>query len=125
MPSEEWKIKNYKQKWYAGETISVSIGQGAVAVTPIQLARAIGAVASDGVLVRPHIAFPISFPRTSSRWRTITTKAMCQIDEDNWLDHHRCHGRVLHRSEPRGSAHLHGIDFAGKTGSAQTDLQSN
>ena len=34
MPSEEWKIKNFKQKWYAGETISVSIGQGAVAVTP-------------------------------------------------------------------------------------------
>src|SRR5579862_8564509 len=40
MPSEEWKIRNFKQKWYAGETISVGIGQGAVAVTPIQLARA-------------------------------------------------------------------------------------
>ncbi len=34
MPSEEWKIRNFKQKWYAGETISVGIGQGAVAVTP-------------------------------------------------------------------------------------------
>src|SRR5579862_6356155 len=44
MPSEEWKIRNFKQKWYAGETISVGIGQGAVAVTPIQLARAIGAI---------------------------------------------------------------------------------
>jgi cell division protein FtsI/penicillin-binding protein 2 len=42
MPSEEWKIRNFKQKWYAGETISVGIGQGAVAVTPMQLARAIG-----------------------------------------------------------------------------------
>ena len=42
MPSEEWKIKNFKQKWYAGETISVGIGQGAVATTPIQLVRAIG-----------------------------------------------------------------------------------
>src|SRR5271169_2360089 len=40
MPSEEWKIRNFKQKWYAGETISVGIGQGAVATTPIQLARA-------------------------------------------------------------------------------------
>src|SRR4030095_12386138 len=44
MPSEEWKIRNFKQKWYAGETISVGIGQGAVAVTPIQMARAIGAI---------------------------------------------------------------------------------
>src|SRR5579862_3468847 len=33
MPSEEWKIKNFKQKWFAGETISVGIGQGAVAIT--------------------------------------------------------------------------------------------
>ncbi len=41
MPSEEWKIKNFKQKWYAGETISVGIGQGAIAATPIQLMRAI------------------------------------------------------------------------------------
>ena len=38
MPSEEWKIRNFKQKWYAGETISVGIGQGAVAATPVQLA---------------------------------------------------------------------------------------
>ena len=49
MPSEEWKMRNFKQKWYAGETISVGIGQGAMAVTPIQLARAIGAIASGGV----------------------------------------------------------------------------
>ena len=42
MPSEEWKIRNFKQKWFAGETISVGIGQGAVAATPIQMARAIG-----------------------------------------------------------------------------------
>ena len=62
MPSEEWKIKNFKQKWYAGETISVGIGQGAVATTPIQLARAVGAITSDGVLVRPHVAFPDQFP---------------------------------------------------------------
>jgi penicillin-binding protein 2 len=39
MPSEEWKERVYHQKWYAGETISVAIGQGAVTVTPVQLAR--------------------------------------------------------------------------------------
>src|SRR5215831_6546203 len=62
MPSEEWKIRNFKQKWFAGETISVGIGQGAVAITPIQLARAIGGIASDGVLHRPHVAFPTDLP---------------------------------------------------------------
>src|SRR5450755_1024140 len=62
MPSEEWKIRNFKQKWYAGETISVGIGQGAVATTPIQLARAIGAISSGGILRRPHVAFPSDLP---------------------------------------------------------------
>ena len=44
MPSEQWKIRNFKQKWFAGETISVGIGQGAVAITPVQLIRAIAAI---------------------------------------------------------------------------------
>ncbi len=58
MPSEEWKIRNFKQKWYAGETISVGIGQGAVATTPVQLMRAIAAISMDGRMVVPHVASP-------------------------------------------------------------------
>src|SRR6202047_2670190 len=62
MPSEEWKIRNYKQKWFGGETISVGIGQGAVVATPIQMARALGAIASGGRLVRPHVTNPVDLP---------------------------------------------------------------
>ena len=62
MPSEEWKIRNFKQKWYAGETISVGIGQGAVATTPVQLMRAIAAISMDGRMVVPHVASPTGLP---------------------------------------------------------------
>ena len=62
MPSEEWKLRNFKQKWFAGETISVGIGQGAVAVTPIQMARAFAAIASGGHMVRPHVTNPTDLP---------------------------------------------------------------
>jgi penicillin-binding protein 2 len=55
IPSSEWKIRNFRQKWYAGETISVSIGQGATTVTPIQLARAIGGIAMGGIWYKPHL----------------------------------------------------------------------
>ncbi len=55
VPSEEWVQRVYHHKWYAGETISVAIGQGAVTVTPLQLARMIGAVASGGNLPQPHM----------------------------------------------------------------------
>src|SRR6266705_1261248 len=62
MPSEGWKLRNFKQKWFAGETISVGIGQGAVAVTPMQLMRAISAVSMGGKLVVPHVADPAGLP---------------------------------------------------------------
>ena len=55
MPSEEWVQRVYHHKWYAGETISVAVGQGAVTVTPIQLARMAAGVASGGTLVQPHL----------------------------------------------------------------------
>ena len=55
-------MKNFHEKWYAGEVISVGIGQGAVAVTPIQLLRALSGIASDGHLVRPHVVSPTQLP---------------------------------------------------------------
>ena len=53
MPSSKWKLRTQRQKWYAGETISVSIGQGAVTVTPLQLAAAIGGIVSGGIGSNP------------------------------------------------------------------------
>lgn len=59
LPSQEWKRKRFKrpdqQRWYAGETISIGIGQGYNAYTPIQLAQAMATLANNGVMYRPHI----------------------------------------------------------------------
>src|SRR5262249_18606832 len=55
VPSSKWKLRNFRQKWYAGETISVSIGQGALTVTPLQLARAYSGLALGGVWYKPHL----------------------------------------------------------------------
>ncbi len=55
-PSAEWKQRIHKEQWYPGDTISVSIGQGLLAVTPVQMATMISAVANGGTLVRPHLA---------------------------------------------------------------------
>ncbi len=118
MPSEQWKIKNFKQKWYAGETISVGIGQGAVATTPIQLARALGAITSDGVLVRPHIAFPDQFPPNFKQVALYNDKGHVQIDEANWTTITDAMALVVSPMGTAGSAHINGVDFAGKTGSA-------
>ncbi len=125
MPSAEWVMRTFHHKWYAGETISVGIGQGAIEATPIQLARYISGVASGGHMVRPHVVSPNelppefykgileSFPGSgdayvpidAQNWMTITD-AMAQITEPGPF-----HTAV--------SAHLSGIDLAGKTGTAE------
>lgn len=54
-PSTEWKMKRFKQKWYAGDTISVGIGQGYWLTTPLQLATATAMMANGGTPVVPHL----------------------------------------------------------------------
>ena len=54
-PRRSWKMRTFRQKWYAGETISVAIGQGALEVSPLQLAHAIGGIATGGVWQKPHL----------------------------------------------------------------------
>ncbi len=119
MPSEEWKIRNFKQKWYAGETISVGIGQGAVATTPIQLARAIGAISSGGILRRPHIAFPSDLPANIIP-AGADDEIKVPIDPNNWQVITDAMADVVNPGGTAALSHLQGIDFAGKTGSAQT-----
>ncbi|HXL74985.1 MAG TPA: penicillin-binding protein 2 [Burkholderiales bacterium] len=71
LPSPEWKMKRFKrpeqQKWYAGETISIGIGQGYNAYTPIQLAQAVATLANGGSMYRPHLIAYVDDPRTGER----------------------------------------------------------
>jgi penicillin-binding protein 2 len=55
LPSQDWKMKHYKQKWFTGDTVSVGIGQGYSLVTPMQLAYATATLANNGVAHRPHL----------------------------------------------------------------------
>jgi penicillin-binding protein 2 len=56
VPTPRWLKKTYKEEWYEGQTINLSIGQGYLAVTPLQLAVAYSAIANGGTVVRPHVA---------------------------------------------------------------------
>ena len=71
LPSQEWKRNRFKkpeqQRWYAGETISVGIGQGYNAYTPLQLANALAALVNDGKLFRPHVVKYVVDSRTGER----------------------------------------------------------
>jgi penicillin-binding protein 2 len=63
-PSSEWKWQRFKQKWYAGDTISVGIGQGYWLSTPLQLATAVATLANGGTPVRPRLVRAVQDART-------------------------------------------------------------
>ena len=119
MPSEQWKIKNFKQKWFAGETISVGIGQGAVAITPVQLLRAISAISMGGRMVVPHVINPSDMPPGYVEAEHVTEVKTVPIDPNGWNFITDAMSRVLLPEGTAPSAHIPGIDIAGKTGSAQ------
>src|SRR5438270_7274188 len=119
MPSEEWKIRNFKQKWFAGETISVGIGQGAIAITPVQLLRAISAISMGGRMVVPHVTNPSDLPPGLVEAAHYTDVKNVGIDPAGWNFITDAMGRVLLPEGTAPSAHIPGIDIAGKTGSAQ------
>jgi penicillin-binding protein 2 len=120
MPSEEWKWRNFKQKWFAGETISVGIGQGAVAVTPIQLARAFGAIASGGHMVRPHVTNPSDLPPGVVQASNVPDEVTIPLDPKNWEIITDAMAQVVSPVGTAALSQIKGVDMAGKTGSAQT-----
>jgi penicillin-binding protein 2 len=122
MPSTLWKLKTQHDKWYAGETISVGIGQGAVQATPLQLARALSGIASGGVLRRPHVVMPGQIPpqEESAIQSTFTGSGEKTIElaPENWQTITDAMAQVT-ISGTAAASHMEGIDFAGKTGTAQ------
>jgi membrane peptidoglycan carboxypeptidase len=121
MPSEEWKIRTQKQRWYPGEVISVGIGQGAVTVTPIQIMRAISGIMMGGTLEKPHVAFPEELKNYGLQQASLlVNETKFDINKDNWDTITDAMSKVPTTEGTSPSAHLEGIDFAGKTGSAQT-----
>lgn len=123
MPSTQWKLKTQHEKWYAGETISVGIGQGAIQVTPLQLARALGGIATGGVLKRPHVVFPDELPPEMQTAIQATFPGsgdrVIPITPENWETITDAMAATLAPGGTGAAVHLEGIDFAGKTGTAE------
>jgi penicillin-binding protein 2 len=118
VPSPEWVQKAFKRKWWAGETISVAVGQGAVAVTPIQLACMIGGVASRGVFHRPHLVFRDQL-RTLGQSPADDPARSFPLSETTVAEVTRGMWGVVNEGGTGASAHVPGLDIAGKTGTAQ------
>jgi penicillin-binding protein 2 len=110
MPSSRWKIRNLREKWYAGETISVAIGQGYVTSTPLQLAHAIGGLVTGGVWMRPHIV---------KEAKAVAAARKMDLRTENVIRVINGMCAVVNEGGTGGASRIPGIEFCGKTGSAQ------
>ena len=121
VPSEQWALTKRKARWYPSETISVSIGQGPILVTPLQIARGLSGLLQGGRLPTPHLFLAGQDPRTGRRlryspeWRMGTplpAEKLAIVKDGMWA--------VL--NEPGGTAYLSrvpGVEAGGKTGTVQ------
>lgn len=114
VPDPEWSLARRKHPWYPGETISVSIGQGPLLVTPLQVATMMAAVANGGRTVGPHLRAGHTGPRGALE---LPEGVLDPIRQGLW--------EVVNspKGTARGSA-VPGLEVAGKTGTVQVVRQS-
>jgi penicillin-binding protein 2 len=110
MPSAEWVERVFHRKWYAGETISVSTGQGAVITTPLQLARMIGGIAMGGVFKQPHLLKDA--PNVGEERFELSEPTVQKITD-------AMYGVVNEDGGTARNVRLPGIEVSGKSGTAQ------
>jgi len=119
VPSTQWKLQAKHEKWYAGETISVGIGQGAVAVTPVSMAVYMATLANGGTRVTPHLLkavdegkgwVPAPVPPPQSKV-DIDPEKLQAIRDGLW--------GVVNGGGTGGRARIVGKDISGKTGTSQ------
>ena len=122
LPSPAWKLRQRKERWYPGDTVNISIGQGDWKVTPLQMVRATGALADDGHLRRPHLV-EARRDRFDAPWSALQRGEPGQISErpDNLRVVREGMEMTIHG--PGGTARMMSVGapyrMAGKTGTAQ------
>lgn len=124
LPSTAWKRSAYKtaaaQKWYAGETISLGIGQGYNAFTPLQLAQATSIMANNGVVMRPHLVKIIENGVTRERTPTVPKESYrIALKQENIDVIKNALAGVPREGTSAGAFVNAGYVSAGKTGTAQ------
>jgi penicillin-binding protein 2 len=110
MPTQEWVESTFHRKWYPGEVISVSTGQGAVTTTPLQLARMIGGIASGGVFMQPHMLKDA--PNVRKDVIHISDSTVEKITD-------AMYGVINEPGGTGGHLKLAGVELSGKSGTAQ------
>jgi penicillin-binding protein 2 len=117
-PNPEWKLRTRKTKWLKGETISVSIGQGAFTATPIQLAMAISIVSNHGYHLIPHVVSNTRGAKPFPVRNAPDGRVQFKGTDEDWGKMRDAMVNVINFGTGRG-IRTNAYQIAGKTGTAQ------
>ena len=122
VPSTKWKKKTYGQPWFEGETVSVSIGQGAVWLTPAQLVQLASFVANEGINYKPHIVNRIVSPegKVLKTFEPVINANVKLKKDTIRLVKEGMKGVVNEGSGTAYGSRLENVSMSGKTGTAQS-----
>jgi len=121
LPNERWlKRARNPQVWYGGDVVNASLGQGAVATTPLQMAQIAALVANNGRSYVPHLVRSVTEPDGRDSQKPIDPKISreIQLPVEFWSDMRRSLVSVIETGTAR-SAQIPGLQWGGKTGSAE------
>ena len=119
VPSIAWKATQREKKWYAGETISVAIGQGQVSVTPVSMAVYTSTLANGGTRVTPHLLKAVN---DGKGWKSVPApppQSQVEVTREKLEAIRQGMWGVVNGGGTGGRARIEGKDVCGKTGTAQ------
>jgi penicillin-binding protein 2 len=111
VPDPEWKRKFRNEPWYPGETISVSIGQGPITVTPLQVARYTALIANRGKIITPYLLKEKELGKSDIARVDIQESVFEKVIRGMW--------KSVNEDGTGRASRVQGMDVCGKTGSTQ------
>jgi penicillin-binding protein 2 len=121
LPTPEWKEKVKHKQWVGGDTLNISIGQGDVTMTPLQLADSIAMVVNEGVVYRPHLLLRTTDPRTGQVITETKPEVLHEspVSRQSFQTVQQAMRGVITKGTAGPVITTKAVDIAGKTGTAQ------
>jgi penicillin-binding protein 2 len=127
IPTPQWKDRRVHQKWQDGDTMNISIGQGYMLATPIQLANMVAMVVNDGVIYKPHVLKEVRNPLSGAVETVVEPEVLRRSDIDKAIfEMDRQYMRsVISEGTARYPLDIRAVEIAGKTGTSEVGLKNH